>query len=64
MVDYSTIEGNWNWGHLDQVLPNDCLDILLPMNAPTQAARLDCVAWLPNIMVNLTSNMPIVCGLT
>lgn len=50
MRDLATSGGNWDWDSLGQFLPNDCLDLILPIKAPNSAVGSNCAAWLPTII--------------
>ena len=50
VVEYVTVNGDWNWERISQILPNDCLHIFMPIKPPIESIGLDRVAWFLMIL--------------
>ena len=44
LADYITRENTWDWEKLSTILPNDCLELLVPIKAPDPLAGQDVLA--------------------
>ena len=45
LADYVTRENTWDWEKLSTILPNDCLELLVPIKAPDPLAGQDVLGW-------------------
>ena len=49
LAEFITSEMIWDWDRLSTILPNDCLELLIPIKAPDPLAGQDILAWFPTI---------------
>ena len=54
VTNYANDNGTRNWNLLEQVLPSDIVELLVPLKAPDDALGDDSVAWLPTTTDSFT----------
>ncbi|KAL4390142.1 hypothetical protein AHAS_Ahas03G0115500 [Arachis hypogaea] len=48
LEDYATIEGNWKWETICQLLPEEVSDTIRTLKAPHHSLGSDRVCWFPD----------------